>query len=323
MNDSVYLTRKLPQTIVDFLSRHYNVRTYPKEETAVPYYQLIEDVKGTSAILSLLTDKIDDTVMDAAGPSLSIIANMAVGYDNIDLQAAKERSIVVTTTPDILTETTADLGFALLLAAARRIPQAERVLREGRWQTWSPMFLTGQEVYGKTIGIIGLGRIGEAVARRAKGFGMRLLYHNRSRKIAAERSLGAEYTDLMTLMSESDYVVVLVPLTNETKGLIGKKQINAMKANAVFVNIARGDVVDETALYEALSENKIWGAGLDVFTDEPISTQHPFLTLDNVVLVPHIGSAGIETRMKMAMLAAQNIHAVLSGKPPLTPLQLS
>lgn len=306
--------------VTDYLQGNYAVQSFRGELEAVSHAQLLQSVAGVSAILSLLTDTIDAEVMDAAGSQLKIIANMAVGFDNIDLDAAQDRGIVVTNTPDILTETTADLAFALLLATARRIPEGERILRAGQWKTWSPLFLAGRDVYGKTLGIVGMGRIGEAVARRASGFNMRVLYHNRRRKPAAEQSLGVMYRDLLALMAESDYVVVLVPLTPDTKHLIGREELAMMKPTAVFINVARGPVVDEDALYDVLQRRGIWGAGLDVYKHEPLSTDSPFLHLDNVILLPHIGSSSVETRTEMAMLAARNIHAVLSGEPPLTPV---
>lgn len=278
-------------------------------------------VKGCSGILSLLTDRMDAEVMDEAGPQLKIISNMAVGYDNIDLDAARLRGLVVTNTPDILTETTADLAFALMLAVARRIPESERVLRSGKWQTWSPMFMTGMDAYGKTLGIVGMGRIGEAVARRAKGFGMRILYYNRQPRMNVDRELGTEWTDLKTLMGESDYVTILVPLTEETHHLIGEAELAMMKPTAVLVNVGRGPVVDEGALVRALANHEIWGAGLDVYEHEPLALNHPLLSLDNVVLLPHIGSAGIETRTQMGLLAARNIEAVLAGAGALTPVR--
>lgn len=225
--------------VTDYLQGNYAVQSFRGELEAVSHAQLLQSVAGVSAILSLLTDTIDAEVMDAAGSQLKIIANMAVGFDNIDLDAAQDRGIVVTNTPDILTETTADLAFALLLATARRIPEGERILRAGQWKTWSPLFLAGRDVYGKTLGIVGMGRIGEAVARRASGFNMRVLYHNRRRKPAAEQSLGVMYRDLLALMAESDYVVVLVPLTPDTKHLIGREELAMMKPTAVFINVAR------------------------------------------------------------------------------------
>ena len=321
MSETVYLTRKLPESVMEYLAARFALRVFKGTETPVPPAELMTGVKGCSAILSLLTDSIDAKVMDAAGCTLKVIGNMAVGFDNIDLAAARERGIVVTNTPDILTETTADLAFALMLAVARRIPESERVLRTGKWQTWSPMFMTGMDVYGKTLGIVGMGRIGEAVARRAKGFGMNILYHNRHARPEVDARLQTRCVDLPTLMAASDFVAVLVPLTPDTRGLVGEKELALMKPTAVLVNVARGWVVDESALVRVLSQHRIWGAGLDVYEQEPLPADSPLLQLDNVVLLPHIGSASVATRTEMALLAARNIEAVLTGQPALNPVK--
>jgi len=321
VSETVYLTRKLPESVMEYLAARFALRVFKGTETPVPPAELMTGVKGCSAILSLLTDSIDAKVMDAAGCTLKVIGNMAVGFDNIDLAAARERGIVVTNTPDILTETTADLAFALMLAVARRIPESERVLRTGKWQTWSPMFMTGMDVYGKTLGIVGMGRIGEAVARRAKGFGMNILYHNRHARPEVDARLQTRCVDLPTLMAASDFVAVLVPLTPDTRGLVGEKELALMKPTAVLVNVARGWVVDESALVRVLSQHRIWGAGLDVYEQEPLPADSPLLQLDNVVLLPHIGSASVATRTEMALLAARNIEAVLTGQPALNPVK--
>jgi glyoxylate reductase len=245
---------------------------------------------------------------------------MAVGYDNIDVGAAKERGIVVTNTPGVLDETTADVAFMLMLAAARRLGEGERLLRAGKWEWWGPKQLRGLDVWGKKLGILGLGRIGQAVARRARGFGMEILYHNRSRKEDAEKELGALYLELQDLLSESDFISIHTPLTDETRHLIGAEELERMKPGAVLVNTARGPVVDEAALSEALENERIFAAGLDVYEEEP--KVHPkLLELENVVLAPHIGSASIETRDKMATLAAENLRAVLRGEQPKTPVE--
>jgi glyoxylate reductase len=277
--------------------------------------ELLEAVRGASGILSILTETIDDEVMDAAGEDLKVISNMAVGYDNIDVESATERGIVVTNTPGVLDETTADTAFMLLLAAARRLGEAERFLRAGKWDAWGPKQFTGPDVSGKTLGIIGFGRIGQAVARRARGFGMDVLYTARSDKEEAEREIGARRVELEELLEESDFVSIHTPLTGETQHLIGKAELEAMKSTAVLVNTSRGPVVDETALAEALENGAIFAAGLDVYEEEP--KVHPkLLELENVVLAPHIGSASIETRDKMAEIAAQNLRAVLNGEEP-------
>jgi glyoxylate reductase len=262
---------------------------------------------------------MDGEVMDAA-EDLRVIANMAVGYDNVDVQAAGKRGVVVTNTPGVLDETTADVAFMLLLAAARRLGEGERLVRAGRWEWWGPKLLMGRDVWGKRLGIVGLGRIGQAVARRARGFGMEVLYHNRSRQEEAERELGARYTDLDDLLRTADFVSIHTPLTPETTHLIGADELDDMKPEAVLVNTSRGPVVDEAALAEALAARRIFAAGLDVYENEP--EVHPkLLELENVVLAPHIGSASVETRDKMAALAAENLAAVLRGESPKTPVQ--
>jgi glyoxylate reductase len=262
---------------------------------------------------------MDDEVMDAAGVDLRVIANMAVGYDNVDVKAAVERGVVVTNTPGVLDETTADVAFMLLLAAARRLGEGERLLRAGRWEWWGPKQLIGRDVWGKRLGIVGLGRIGQAVARRAKGFGMEVLYHNRSRKEEAEREFEARYMGLNELLETADFVSIHTPLTPETKHLIGAEELDNMKPEAVLVNTSRGAVVDEAALADALAESRIFAAGLDVYEEEP--DVHPkLLELENVVLAPHIGSASVETRDKMAALAAENLAAVLRDEEPKTPV---
>jgi glyoxylate reductase len=279
--------------------------------------ELLEAVLGASGILSTVTEKVDAELMDAAGDDLEVVANMAVGYDNVDLDAAGERNVVVTNTPDVLNETTADTAFMLLLAAARRLGEAERLLRSGGWDAWGPMQLTGPDVWGKKLGVVGFGRIGQAVARRARGFDMEVLYHDRYRNESAET--GARYLELDELLRTCDFISIHTPLTPETKHLIGQGELDLMQPTAVLVNSSRGPVVDEAALADALEERSIFAAGLDVYENEP--EVHPkLLELENVVLAPHIGSASIETRDKMAVLSAENIVAVLSGEQPKTPV---
>ncbi|MBM7109544.1 Glyoxylate/hydroxypyruvate reductase B [Brevibacillus laterosporus] len=289
------------------------------QEYPVPRDILLEKAKRSDGLYVMLSDRIDRELIDAA-PHLKVVSTLAVGYDNIDVEACKKRGIVVTNTPDVLTDATADLAFGLLMAAGRRFVEANRVLMNGEWKTWSPYFMAGQRIHGATIGIIGMGRIGEAVAKRASGFDMRILYHNRSRKVEAEETYGATYCSLPDLLCESDYVVLLTPLTEETKGLMGAEQFAMMKSTAVFINASRGATVDEVALYQALKQETIWAAGLDVFQQEPIPTDHPLLSLPNVVALPHIGSATYETRDRMAMLVSQNLVAVLSGDEAVTPV---
>ncbi len=280
---------------------------------------LLEAASGAEGVLSTVTEKIDAEFMDTAGDGLKVVANMAVGYDNVDVEAANERGVVVTNTPGVLDETTADVAFLLLLAAARRLGESERILRAGRWEWWGPKLFMGPDVWGKKLGIVGLGRIGQAVARRARGFGMEILYHNRSRKEGPEEELDASYLELDELLETADFVTVHTPLSDETHHLIGAPELERMKPEAVLVNTSRGPVVDEAALADALAEGRIFAAGLDVYEEEP--KVHPkLLELENVVLAPHIGSGSIETRDKMAVLAAKNLAAVLRGEEPKTPV---
>ncbi|WP_425623194.1 2-hydroxyacid dehydrogenase [Brevibacillus borstelensis] len=259
--------------------------------------------------------KINASVLEKA-PRLRVVSNIAVGYDNLDLPALTARGILATNTPDVLTETTADLTFALLMAAARRVPEADRFVKNGQWNEWLPSLMLGKDVHGATIGIVGMGRIGEAVARRAKGFDMNILYFNRSRKPEAEKALGVQFTSLDDLLSRSDYVVVMTPLTPETEGLIGERELALMKSDAILINTSRGRVVDEQALIRSLTERRIGGAGLDVFQMEPTPKDNPLLSLPHVVTLPHIGSATRETREKMALKAARNMLAGLFGERP-------
>ncbi|RFU69663.1 D-glycerate dehydrogenase [Bacillus sp. V59.32b] len=315
MKPKVYITRKIPEPFVKQISEICDVRMWQEEETPVPYEILEEEIKDVDGLLSLLTETIDDSLIKKA-KNLKIIANMAVGYNNIDVKSATDHGIMVTNTPGVLTETTADLTFALLMATARRLVEASDYLRKGEWKTWSPMQMTGQDIYGATLGIIGLGRIGEALVKRAKGFDMDVLYFNRSRKYEQENELGIIYSSLENLLKVSDFVCIMVPYSPETQNLIDAEQLSLMKETAVLINTARGGIVNEIALYEALKNKKIWGAGLDVFENEPVSLDHPLLTLQNVVTLPHIGSASIATRMKMADLAVTNLIAGLQdGKP--------
>jgi glyoxylate reductase len=306
-----FITRALPDEALDIARASAEIEVWPGE-LPPPREVLLEKAAAADGLLCLLTDRIDAELL-AGAPRLRVVSQMAVGYDNIDVAACTARGIRVAHTPGVLAETTADLAFALLMAAARRIPESERFLRAGQWQTWSPMLLTGPDIHHATLGIVGLGRIGYEVARRARGFDMRILYTNRTPNEAAERDLGAVRVDLDTLLAESDFVSVHTPLTPETRHLIGAPELAKMKPSAVFVNTARGPVVDQRALYEALRDRAIAAAGIDVFEAEPLPVDDPLLTLDNAVLVPHIGSASIATRTKMAVLAARNLAAGLRG----------
>jgi glyoxylate reductase len=281
--------------------------------------ELMARLKGRQGLICLITDQIDDELL-AGCPDLRVVANVAVGFNNIDVEAATRRGVVITNTPDVLTDTTADFAWALLMATARRVVEGDHYVRQGRFKQWEYMRLLGGDVHGKTLGIIGFGRIGRAVARRALGFGMRVLYQDAVPADAAtERGLNATRADLPTLLRDSDFVSVHTPLLLETRHLIGADALKAMKKTAYLINASRGPVVDEAALVEALREGWIAGAGLDVFEEEP--AVHPgLLGLTNVVLAPHIGSASHDTRLKMATLAVDNCLAILEGKRPPTPV---
>jgi glyoxylate reductase len=316
MPEKVLVTREIPDAGRRLL-RDFDVSVV--SESPPERGELLEAVRGAAGILPTVTEKMDAEVMDAAGDGLKVIANMAVGYDNVDLDAAGERNVVVTNTPEVLNETTADTAFMLLLAAARRLGEAERLLRSGGWEAWGPMQLTGPDVWGKKLGVVGFGRIGQAVARRARGFDMEILYHDQYRNESVEKETGVQYVELDELLRTCDFISVHTPLTDETHHLIGATELGRMKPEAVLINTSRGPVVDEAALADALSEGRIFAAGLDVYEKEP--EVHPkLLELENVVLAPHIGSASVETRDRMAVLAAENIVAVLSGEEPKTPV---
>ncbi|MBE3553290.1 MAG: D-glycerate dehydrogenase [Kyrpidia tusciae] len=319
MRPVLYIARKLPDEALRVAENDCEVRLWDRESEPVPRNVLLDQLRDAEGLVSVLTERVDDELLKAA-PRLKVVANMAVGYDNIDVEACRRHGVIVTNTPDVLTETTADLAWALLLATARRLPQSAELVRDGGWTTWSPLGLTGVDVYGKSLGILGMGRIGEAVARRAQGFGMTILYHNRRPRPEVEERLGARYLSLDALLREADILVILTPLTAETRHLIGRNELAKMKSTAILVNVSRGPVVDEEALVDALRNGVIWGAGLDVYEREPIGADHPLLQLDNAVCLPHIGSATVATRTAMARLAVQNAVNVLKGEKPLTPV---
>ncbi|MCF8565849.1 D-glycerate dehydrogenase [Alicyclobacillus tolerans] len=310
----VFVPNSIPRQVVDFLMQQCNL-DYLDTEDVISREVLYEHLPEAEGLICYSRIKIDRELLDHA-PRLRVVSNIAVGYDNFDLHTMNERKILGTNTPEVLTETTADLAFALLMAAARRIPEADRHVKEGRWKGWYPSLMVGKDVWGSTLGIVGMGRIGEAVARRARGFDMQVLYHNRRPNPDANAKLGAKYVGLDELMRASDYVLVLTPLTPETTQLIGAKELSLMKPDAFFINAARGKVVDEAALVEVLTSGKIAGAGLDVYEQEPVSLDNPLLHMDNVVTLPHIGSATGVTRLKMAQKAADNLVAALSGQVP-------
>jgi glyoxylate reductase len=314
----IYVTRRLPHDVLEPLRNAGQLQMWESDDV-LPREALLRAVEDVDALLCLVTERIDDELL-AHAPKLKIVANMAVGYDNVDVAALTRRGIVLTNTPGVLTETTADLAFALILAIARRLGEGERIVREGRWGVWHPFDFLGRDVHHATLGIIGLGRIGAAVAQRAKGFDMRILYTNRGRNMEAEERLGCVKVDLPTLLRESDFVIVLTPLNAETRGMLSTPQFQQMKRTACLINAARGPIVDQKALYLALRDGVIAGAALDVTVPEPLPKTDPLLTLDNCFIVPHIGSASIATRTRMATLAAENIAAFLSGQHPPTPV---
>jgi lactate dehydrogenase-like 2-hydroxyacid dehydrogenase len=286
-----------------------------------PREQLLAAVEGCDGILTLLTDRVDDELLDRAGPQLKVVSNFAVGFDNIDVPACTRRGLPVGNTPGVLTETTADLAWALLMAAARRLVEGDRYVRDGKWKTWGPMLLMGPDVHGATIGIVGFGRIGQAVARRAKGFGMRIVYHDLQRvPKQLEAEFDATYMTLEGLLHESDFVSLHTVLSPETKGLINTERLGWMKPTAVLVNTSRGPVVDSMALVDALRNGTIAAAALDVTDPEPLPADHPLVALDNCLVVPHIASASRATRGKMASMAAANLLAGLRGERLPTPV---
>lgn len=310
----VLLTGRIPDDMMAILGKACSIEAN-REDRPMERAKVLERIEDKDGLLSMITDNVDGELMDRA-PRLRMIANMAVGYNNIDVKAATARRIPVSNTPGVLTDATAELAFALILATARRIVEMDRLTRRGEFRWWAPMLFLGTEVTGKTLGIIGLGRIGKAVARRGRGFDMRVLYHNRERMgIDEERELQVEYAGLSRLLAESDFISLHVPLTGETKHLIGERELARMKPTAFLINTSRGPVVDEKALVQVLRKRKIGGAGLDVYESEPALA--PGLTeLDNVTLLPHVGSGTLETRTRMASLAVENLLAGLRGDVP-------
>ncbi len=308
----VFVTRKIPQVAWEELVQHVDAEIWDYE-TPPPYEVILEKVPGKEGLLCLLTDRIDVGVMDA-GQDLKVISQIAVGFDNIDVKEASARGIRIGNTPGVLTDTTADFTFALLMAAARRIGEGIDFVRQGKWQTWGLTLLLGQEVYGKTLGIVGMGRIGQAVAKRARGFDMKILYTDRMRIKEAEKELKAEYRSFEELLRQSDFVSLHVNLNEQTRDLIGSKEFELMKPSAILINTARGPIVDQEALYEALKNGKIAYAALDVTDPEPLPPDDKLLSLPNVIVVPHIASATVTARTKMCLMAVQNLVAGLKGE---------
>ena len=318
MAKSVFISSTLPKEAVGLIPRDFTL-DYNNSEVPLSKAELVSRLNGKDGLICHIISTIDEEVL-ASAPTLKVVANVAVGYNNIDVAAARRRGVIVTNTPDVLTETTADFAWTLLMATARRVVEADHYARSGRWTAWKWDLLWGADVHGTTLGIVGFGRIGRAVARRALGFNMRVLYHDAVRADAAvERELSATATDLETLLREADFVTLHTNLTPETRHLIGERTLRLMRKSAIVVNAARGPIVDEAALARALREGWIAGAGLDVFEEEP--RIHPdLLPLQNVVLAPHIASASRDTRIAMATLAVRNCVAVLEGKAPITPV---
>jgi glyoxylate reductase len=311
----VFVSWRFPDPALPLLEAALDVRLW-RGDTPIPRDEFLREIADVSGIMvSNATETLDREAMDAA-PNLRVISNFGVGVDNVDLPLATARGILVCNTPGVLVETTADHAFALLLAVARRLTEAERYVRQDRWRGWHPRLLVGQEVYGATLGIVGLGAIGTAVARRAAGFNMRVIYASRTRKPDLEQTLGLEWSSLDDLLRQADFVCLTTALTAETRGLIGRRELDLMKPTAVLVNIARGPIVDAQALYDTLKAQRIFGAGLDVTDPEPMRASDPLLTLDNCLIVPHIGSAGAGARARMAELAATNLINGLAGRRP-------
>ncbi len=312
----VFVARKMAQEALDMIADATEMELW-EDELPPPRDVLLKKVQDIDGLLSLLTDKVDAELMDAA-PKLKVVSNMAVGFDNIDVPEATKHGIVVGNTPGVLTETTADFAWALIMATGRRVAEGDRWTRSGKWKTWGPMILQGHDIHHATLGIVGCGRIGLEIAKRARGFDMKVLYHDTiRRKPEEEKELGLEFIPkLHDLLSKADFVTVHVPLMAETRHLISTAEFAAMKPTAVFVNSSRGPVVDQKALYQALKSGQIFAAGLDVTEVEPIPMDDPLLTLDNIILAPHIASASVATRTKMATMAAANLIAGLKGEMP-------
>jgi len=312
---SIYVTRAIPDETIATLREHFDVEVNA-DDRALTRDELLRAVRGRDAVVTLLTDKVDGDVLDAAGAQCRIVANYAVGFNNFDLDAATRRGVIMTNTPGVLDDATATHAWALLLAAARRVSESERYVRAGKWQGWSPMAFIGQDIDHRTLGVAGLGRIGSKFARKAAAFDMKVIYTDAQRNEAFERETGARFVDKATLLRESDYLSLHLPLLPDTHHYIGAAELAAMKQSAVLINAARGPLVDEKALVAALKDGVIWGAGLDVFEDEP--TLAPGLAeLENVVIVPHIASATRQTRLAMGEIVTDNVIRVLNGEAPL------
>jgi glyoxylate reductase len=311
--EKIYVSAQYPGESLDRLRKNYHVEEFLGDRLPTRE-ELLKGAEGSTAVISTVSDQIDREFIDLL-PKLRIVSNCGVGYENIDVVYATKKGIMVTNTPDVLTETTADLAWALMLSVARRVIEGDGYVRSGKFKCWHPSLLLGQNIYGKTLGIYGMGRIGAAAARRARGFGMRVIYHNRSRNEEAEKETGAEYTDFHTLLKESDFIAVTSPLNDKTRGRFGLDEFRQMKTTSIIVNVGRGPIIKEDELAAALGDGLIWGAGLDVYENEP--EVHPELAkLKNTVLLPHIGSASGETRVRMIDMAVQSVELALGGNTP-------
>lgn len=317
---NIFVTRQIPENGLKLLKEKHDVEVYEKDQI-IPRDELLKKIKGKDAVLTLLTEKVDAEFFDAAGDQLKIVANYAVGYDNIDIAEAAKRNIFVSNTPGVLTEAVAEHALALMLAVARRVPEADRFMRAGKYTHWLPLGFLGQSLWGKTLGVVGLGRIGSWLAEAAhRGFNMKIVYNDVAHNDEFEMKLDAKFHELDVILKTADVVSLHVPLLDSTRHLIGKKELDLMKPTSILINTSRGPVIDEAALYNALKEGKIFGAGIDVYENEP-RIQPGLEKLDNVVLTPHIASATINARESMSEIAANNILHVLDGKPPLNPVK--
>lgn len=314
MKPKIYIARQIPSFVEEYIAEYCDYEKFEGEDNEV-YDEMLNKLHDKEGLL-LAGIKVDKNLLDHA-PKLKAVSNISVGYNNFDIEAMKERNIIGTNTPGVLNDTVSDLIFALILASARKVAEMDRYVRDGKWNETDFEGMFGKDVHHSTLGIIGMGRIGEDVAKRARyGFDMDVLYYNRTRKVDAEEGLGVKYSDLNTLLSKSDFILIMTSLTDETYHMIDEEQFNLMKKDAIFINASRGSTVNEKALIKALEEKKILGAGLDVFEKEPVDKDNPLLKLDNVVLLPHVGSATKKTRGDMAMLAAKNLVKALYGEVP-------
>jgi glyoxylate reductase len=317
----VYITRNIPEAGPERLRETGWAVDHWASDNVIPRATLLENIHGCDAVLTLLTDKVDAEFLDAAGPNLQVVANLAVGFDNFNVAEMTARHVIGTNTPEVLTDTTADLAFALLMSTARMLPQAQRYVYDGKWTTWGPLLFRGQDIHHATLGLVGMGRIGAAMARRGAGFDMKIIYHDTFRREDLEAQFGYEFRHTVDdVLREADFVSVHTPYMPSTHHLINAERLAIMKRTAILINSARGPIVDPIALFHALRDGTIWAAGLDVTSPEPIPLDDPLLTLDNCLIVPHIASASMRTRDAMSALAADNIIKVLRGNAPPTPV---